>query len=205
MRRPLGALLVLGTIALLAPSAEAQVTYGRTDQYRGPYSAFGAPGYFGTAYGVPSFGMPRTYSAFSSSYGPGYGYGYGSFTDTGCVPTAYGVGLWRPGVTVPGYTFGAASYRTFPVPYRPPLADRHDPAGRHVRPGIRAAGLLRLVGIRLAGDRDRHPRPLLLGDDQPIGPRPPQGGGLGDGGDPDLVEHGLARSHNAGDTVQFLR
>ncbi len=81
-----------------------------------PYGAFEAPGMYGVAYGYPSFGVPRTYTSFSSSYGAGYGYGYAPY---GFVPGRYGVGLWRPGFVAPGYIYGASYYRTFPVPYRP--------------------------------------------------------------------------------------
>jgi hypothetical protein len=72
------------------------------------------PGSFGMAYGYPAYGYPRTYSAFSSSYGAGYGYGYGAYN---YMSGRYGVGLWRPGFLAPGYVYGASTYRTFPVPY----------------------------------------------------------------------------------------
>src|SRR4051812_15445423 len=68
--------------------------------------AYAAPGYYGMAYGSASFGVPRTYSAFSSPYGLGYGYGY---APTGFLPGPYGIQLWRPGFSTPGYTFGASS------------------------------------------------------------------------------------------------
>ena len=44
------------------------------------------------AYGVPSFGVPRTYSVYSSPYGAGYGYGY---APASFLPGRYGVGMWR--------------------------------------------------------------------------------------------------------------
>ncbi len=81
-----------------------------------------APGLYGTAYGAASFGVPRTYSTFSSSYGPGYMGGYGPY---GYVPGRYGVGLWRPGYSVPGYEYRSSAYnfyRTFPYTIRPPVA-----------------------------------------------------------------------------------
>jgi hypothetical protein len=76
---------------------------------------FAAPGLYGMSYGSPSYGVPRTYTAFSSPYGPGYGYGYAPY---GMLPGRYGVGLWRPGFVAPGYAYGASYYYgTFPVPY----------------------------------------------------------------------------------------
>ena len=83
-----------------------------------PYYA--APGNYGMSYGVPSFGSVRTYSAFSSPFGPGYGYGYPPYA---FVPGAYGAGLWglwRPGFgTAEGYSYGGSYYSTFAAPYRP--------------------------------------------------------------------------------------
>jgi hypothetical protein len=77
---------------------------------------FAAPGLYGTSYGAPSFGLTRTYSSYSSSYGLGYGYGYAPY---GLPPSRYGVGLWRPGFAAPGYAYGASYYSTYPVPYTP--------------------------------------------------------------------------------------
>lgn len=79
-----------------------------------PYYA--PPGNFGMMYGTPAYGMPRTYSVYSSSYGGGYAYGYGPGT---YLPGKYGVGLWRPGLVAPGYVYGSGFYQTYPVPYRP--------------------------------------------------------------------------------------
>jgi hypothetical protein len=90
-------------------STQAGVTATAVDPYA-------APGNFGMAYGTASYGVPRTYTAFSSPYGPGYGYGYAG---AGYLPGRYGVGLWRPGFVAPGYVYGSGFYRTFPVPYRP--------------------------------------------------------------------------------------
>jgi hypothetical protein len=109
---------------MLAPGAtpaQAQVATGVLPgaPYRiNPY--FAAPGYYGMSFGSPSFGMTRTYTAFSSPYGAGYGYGYAPY---GLLPGRYGVGLWRPGFVTPGYAYGASYYRTFPVPYAstPPM------------------------------------------------------------------------------------
>jgi hypothetical protein len=113
-RTALGWFLV-GFAAFLAPAAaRAQGAFsGVSTPYRinGYYAA---PGYYGMAFGSPSFGVPRTYTTFASPYGPGYGYGYAPY---GLLPGRYGVGLWRPGFVTPGYLYGASYYRTFPVPY----------------------------------------------------------------------------------------
>src|SRR4051812_4777791 len=75
MRRLLGAMLLGLAISATSTPARAQAP-GRVGLYSGPYSIYGAPGYYGTTYGVPSYGMKRTYSEFSSPYGAGYAYGY---------------------------------------------------------------------------------------------------------------------------------
>ncbi|MBX6314457.1 MAG: hypothetical protein IRY99_16315 [Isosphaeraceae bacterium] len=82
--------------------------------YGGTYSYFGAPGYYGVAYGYPAYGFPRTYTVFSSPYGAGYGYGYPPY---GILGGRFGSGLWRPGFISPGYTYGGSYYWSFPVPY----------------------------------------------------------------------------------------
>jgi hypothetical protein len=128
MTRHLGMLILSGCIGLLASSAQAQVTPGNPAQYYGQGTAFGAPGSYAMAYGVPSFGVPRTYTTFSSPYGMGYSYGYSPYST---FPGRYGVGLWRPGVVAPGYVFGAASYRTIPVPYRPLVPMATPPVGMY--------------------------------------------------------------------------
>jgi hypothetical protein len=74
---------------------------------------FAAPGLYGMSYGSASYGMPRTYSVFSSPYGAGYGYGYDPY---GLPPGRFGVCLWRPGFVAPGYAYGASYYQTFAVP-----------------------------------------------------------------------------------------
>jgi hypothetical protein len=108
--------VLVGTILVVSSgSVRAQTLPGAPLSLYGANSIYGAPGYFGMAYGLPSYGFPRTYSVFSSPYGAGYGAGYSPY---GYVPNRYGVGLWRPGLVSPGYIFGAASYRTIPVPYR---------------------------------------------------------------------------------------
>jgi hypothetical protein len=101
-------------MALSPASARAQVAISDVSTPFRINGYYAAPGYYGMAYGAPSVGMPRTYTAFSSPYGPGYGYGYAPY---GLLPGRYGVGLWRPGFVTPGYLYGASYYRSFPVPY----------------------------------------------------------------------------------------
>jgi hypothetical protein len=91
-------------------------------------AAYGAPGHFGMAYGTPSFGMPATFTVFSSSYGAGYGYGY---APAAFLPGPYGLGLWRPGLVAPGTLYGVAYYRTFPVPYQPVPSPPPPPVGAY--------------------------------------------------------------------------
>jgi len=97
--------------------AESQVMIGGpTVPYR-VNSAIGLPELYGTSWGVASYGLPRTYTTFSSPYGGGYGYGY---APPGVIAGKFGVGLWRPGFAAPGYTYGSAyGYNTFPYPYQP--------------------------------------------------------------------------------------
>ena len=80
-------------------------------------AAVGMSDLYGTSWGVASYGVPRTYTTFSSPYGLGYGYGLPNY---GVLPGRFGAGLWRPGLTTPGYTYGSAyGYNTFPYPYKP--------------------------------------------------------------------------------------
>jgi len=123
----LGAALALPVLACRAQAGGVTINVGSGSNLGGPWvngvtnsfgpnSYFGAPGFYGVGYGVPSFGVPRTWSAFSSPYGAGYGYGYAPYT---YLPGPYGLGLWRPGFASPGYLYGASYYGTFPVPYNP--------------------------------------------------------------------------------------
>jgi len=116
MRKQWGpALLLAGLITVLEPATvRAQVGYSDASTPYRMNAYFAAPGLYGMAYGSPSAGMPRTYTSFSSPYGPGYGYGYAPY---GLLPGRYGVGLWRPGFATPGYVYGGSYYWTFPVPY----------------------------------------------------------------------------------------
>jgi len=119
MRRLLAAIVVGAVVSLGAGEARAQAVMG------GPYSGsyrvsdyFAAPGHYGTSYGFASYGVPRTFTTFSAYPGPSYGSNVPGY---GFLPGRYGVGLWRPGFTAPGYVYGAptsgSSYRTFPVVY----------------------------------------------------------------------------------------
>lgn len=107
--------LVVGAAILCVPTSSVRAqttgTLGGTSQVTDYYRA---PGVYGTTWGVPSFGAPRTYTAFSSPYGPGYGYGYYPYV---YVPGYYGFRLWRPGFAAPGYVFGAGYYGTVTTPY----------------------------------------------------------------------------------------
>ena len=77
-----------------------------------------APGFYGTSFGVPSYGSVRGYSEFASPFGVGYGYGY---APSRVLPGRYGMGIWRAGVENPfeSYSPSTTSYRTFAVPFRP--------------------------------------------------------------------------------------
>ena len=132
MRRVLWAALVGGILAVTAAGpARAQVV-GGVVQTDGTTSIYGAPGDYGVSFGVPSYGLTRTYSEYSSPYGLGYGYGYPPYS---YLPGRYGVGLWRPGFVAPGYVYGASSYRTFPVPLRPLVPSYGPPLGYYA-PGF---------------------------------------------------------------------
>ncbi len=132
MTRFLGAAVLFGTILAAVP-ARAQVAGGGASPYYGPNSAYGAPGNYGMAWGYSSYGVPRTYTSFSSP-GPGYAYGYQPY---GLAPVRYGVGLWRPGFATPGYIYGTGYYQTFPVPFRAVPFGSTPPVGMYA-PGFGA-------------------------------------------------------------------
>ena len=119
MRCLLAVIVVGAVVSHGAREARAQAVMG------GPYSGsyrvsdyFAAPGLYGTSYGFASYGVPRTFTTFSAYPGPSYGSNVPGY---GFLLGRYGVGLWRPGFTAPGYVYGAPtsgnSYRTFPVVY----------------------------------------------------------------------------------------
>jgi hypothetical protein len=113
MRHWLGAIVVGAAVLATAGAARAQYYTGL---YQGGAPMYAAPGFYATTWGVPSYGFPRTYTVFTSSYGPGYGYGYYPYT---VLPGYYGARIWRPGYAVPGYMYGARYYGTVTTPYRP--------------------------------------------------------------------------------------
>ena len=114
-RRVLGVLL-LGAGALCVPTAQGQTApVAVVPGSESAHAFFTAPGNYGMSVGYPSYGSVRTYSEFSSPYGPGYAYGY---RPNAFLPGRFGVGLWRPEhVSAPLENVGYQSYRTFPVPY----------------------------------------------------------------------------------------
>ena len=117
MRHLLMVVAVGFALAMVPEAALAQVVVGGAPVPYRVNSSIGLPGLYGTSWGVASFGIPRTYTTFSSPYGAGYGYGYPNY---GVLPGRFGVGLWRPGFVAPGYTYGSAyGYNTFPYPYKP--------------------------------------------------------------------------------------
>jgi hypothetical protein len=119
---PAALLVSLLHLALASGAARAQGA-GYSPTYR-VSDYLGAPGTFGMSYGFASYGMPQTYTVFSSYPGPSYGSNYPPY---GILPGRFGVGLWRPGFATPGYVYGASyyyppsnfSYRTFAVGYNP--------------------------------------------------------------------------------------
>lgn len=104
---------VLG--AAIAFGVSARSNAQQMDFARAPIPApvYDPPGYYGMAWGVPSYGVPRTASNFSSPFSSvGYGYGYNPYH---LMPGRFGASLWRPGELDPGFGFAQGSYRTFPI------------------------------------------------------------------------------------------
>ncbi len=117
MRHLLMVVAVGSALAILPGSASAQYAVVSPTAPIRINASIGLPNLYGTSWGVASYGIPRTYTTFSSPYGAGYGYGYPAY---GPLPGKFGVGLWRPGFVSPGYTYGSAyGYNTFPYPYKP--------------------------------------------------------------------------------------
>jgi hypothetical protein len=115
MRRFLWITVTGTTIAMAtAGSARAQLYSSQAGQVV-VNSASMAPGVYGTSWGYPSFGGPRTYSVFSSPYGPGYGYGYYPYVYTPVY--SGGLRMWRPGGAVPGYVYGHTYFALEYAPY----------------------------------------------------------------------------------------
>lgn len=113
--------LAVGGILAAASAAGAQEPGGLSAPLvlngSGPY--YQPPGSYGTSYGVPSYGVPRLFTAFASPYGAGYGYGYAPYVDSLNWNRLMGGpgGQGSSGYTVPGYFQGGSTYNTFPAPY----------------------------------------------------------------------------------------
>ena len=121
--------VVVGVAAIVALAAASSTKAQGVDPgatvVNNPFYA--APGNYGTSWGMASYGLKRTYSEFSSPYGPGYATGHAPY---GLLPGRYGVGLWNPGFSEAGVHYGSReSYRTFPVPYVPGRAAVTPPMG----------------------------------------------------------------------------
>lgn len=116
MRRIAGA-LAIGAALLAGPApttARGQVPGGPVLPYR-LQAYYSAPGYYGTTYGVASYGMRQTYTTYTSSFGPGYGYGYAPAT---ILPGPFSTALWNPG-TPNRYVWRSPWYGTFGIPAAP--------------------------------------------------------------------------------------
>ncbi len=116
MRRIAGA-FVIGTALLLGSAdgtARGQVAGGPVLPYR-IQAYYSAPGYYGTSYGVASYGLRQTYTTFSSSFGPGYAYGYAPAT---YLPGPWGTSLWNPGQPN-RFVWRSPYYGTFGIPAAP--------------------------------------------------------------------------------------
>jgi hypothetical protein len=103
--------LAAGLAGLFAAPAKAQQPEAR-GIYEGPYSVYGAPGWYGTAWGSASYGSVRTYSSFSSPWGAGYGSRFGP---SSFARNAWGTGIWRPGWSDSPYEPGNSGYWTWPI------------------------------------------------------------------------------------------
>jgi hypothetical protein len=115
LRRTLAGLAVSLAAPVVAEAQTAAIPVRVVPGYETAHRFFAAPGYYGTSFGTPSYGVPRTYSSFSSPYGAGYGYGYAPY---GYIPGPYGAGLWQAaGAGDPLFNASSHSYRTWAVPY----------------------------------------------------------------------------------------
>ena len=154
------------------------------------------PAYYGMAYGSPSVGLTRTYTAFSTPYGGGL--------RCRLRPVRASAGPIRRWALAAGVrdarlrVWRLVLYRSFPVPYSSAVSvPRHRSAiyapgfGPPSPPSYYVRGDRDIAGSG-ARDRQRDDRPDLLRTRAARPPRP-QCGGLGHGGDPDLGRHSLAR------------
>ncbi len=100
---------LVGIVLLIGSASDCQAQVVVTQvPVQGYYAA---PGYYGTAYGVASYRVPRSYSVFPSPAGPNYRLGY---APTGLVAGPYGAGLWQPGV-VYRQGYGSSTYSTYTI------------------------------------------------------------------------------------------
>jgi hypothetical protein len=130
MKRLFGAGLLL--LAIGGASANAQVP-ALASPYSGVGSIYGAPGYYGMSYGVASYGVPRTFSGFSSPYGEGFAYGHAS---PAILPGRHGAGLWSSSPSAVHAVYGnTGSYRTFPARTWPYPSGFGPPVGAYA-PGL---------------------------------------------------------------------
>jgi hypothetical protein len=117
MRRTARA-FVIGLALLLGPAlstARGQAAGGPVLPYR-LQAYYAAPGYYGTTYGVASYGLRQTYTTFTSSFGPGYAYGY---PPAAVLPGPWGTSLWSPGGTRDHFVWRSPYYGTFGIPSAP--------------------------------------------------------------------------------------
>ncbi|MDX2037574.1 MAG: hypothetical protein SFX72_13055 [Isosphaeraceae bacterium] len=119
---------VLCAIATIVASDSASAQSASADPAAPVRGVYQAPGYYGTSWGVASYGVPRTYSRFSSPYGAGYAQGYAPY---GILPGPYGTGLWRQSSTAPGYAYGSPAYSTYARPFRQYDAKPGPPIGAY--------------------------------------------------------------------------
>ncbi len=75
-----------------------------------------APGFYGTAWGSASYGVPRLYSNFNSPFGVNYGLGY---DPSRILPGPFGQGLWTEAAGAQDWSNGYLGYRTFAHPPTP--------------------------------------------------------------------------------------
>jgi hypothetical protein len=138
--RVIGGLLVVAVLAVSRPPQPARgqdavravpAPAVAPDARTGLNPAYAVPGNYGMMFGTASYGSVRTYSEFSSPYGPGYRYGY---APASFLPGPYGLGLWRPG-SPNAYGPAPYAYRTFPIPYDPTLRTPTPPIGLYA-PGF---------------------------------------------------------------------
>jgi hypothetical protein len=134
MTRPLAALICLAIPAGAARAQDAALDPPLSRIYR-------APGFYGTAWGNASYGVPRLYSNFGSNSGVNYGLGYDPYR---ILPGRFGRGLWTDAAGPGDWGGGYLGYRTF---VHPPTPGLPNPGIGHYAPQL---GPPFLVGESLA-------------------------------------------------------